>query len=197
MEADYADKDHEIQQGKNPPWLVAQHGHEALEEWRLFGLRSEYTFTGVSERHKQQHYADHAVQHHGQREAKLLVASAEQVDQWQGEHAGGDDADLAADVTEGVDSDAFLRVGGEVRQDGGYRSGDGHGHEVHKNVGDVHVDHPQRPAEVRDGESHDADHREGKGEPQEPWTHLAPLGMGLVNERADDRTCDRIKKTNH
>lgn len=160
-------------------------------------FRSGHTFARVGEGHQQQRHADYAVQRHGQGESKLLVASSEQIDQRQREHAGEDDADLSADITECVGLDSFLCIGGEIRQNGGYRRGYGHRHKIHQNVGDVHVDHLAHSAEIGNREGHDSDYGEGEREPQEPRAHLAPLRMGFVNERADDRTGHCVKDANH
>lgn len=37
----------------------------------------------------------------------------------------------------------------------------------------------------------------GAPNPQEPWTHLAPLGMRFINKRTHHRTCNRVKHTHH
>lgn len=174
-----------------------QHGHETLDERRLLLLRGKHTFTRIGKSQQQQTHADHAIDDHGDGKAQLLIATTDQVDQRQSKHTRGNHADLTADITESICIDTFLGVGGEVRQQRGARRGHRDGEEIHHDVRYVHINHLDYAAEVRHRKRHDTYDGKWRTEPQEPWTHLASLGMRFINKRTHHRTCNRVKHTHH
>ena len=177
----------EVKQGDQKqygPGPVAQEVREVLPERSLL-LR--IGLDALFRREKGDHEEDDAEerkQAHGELIAQRVIAAAKELDHWDGEARDDEAGAVGGDLAVGRDAGTLVGVLSHNRRQRCVRhivNGVDH---AQKDVGGPGIDDLGARAEVRSGESEDANNAKRHRRPEQPWTEFAPPALGPVRNDA-------------